>query len=126
MQTIEITGKSVDEAKKNAAAKLGVGEDALKVTVLEETKGLFGKSNVRIRAEVSGTPEFIPAKSGRAPDSTATAVVEAPVPEPAPPAEKPARRGRAKKAEEPVEAIEESFNEPPPAAVEEKPKRGRA
>lgn len=102
MQSIEVTGKSVDEATKAAAAKLGVAEDALTVTVLEQTKGLFGKSNVRIRAEVSaGAPQ--------------TAVVETP----AAPA---------------VEAIEESFNEPPPAAVEdkpqksekaEKPKRGR-
>lgn len=104
MQSIEITGKSVDEATKAAAAKLGVAEDALTVTVLEQTKGLFGKSNVRIRAEVAeGSPK--------------TAVVETP----AAPA---------------AEAIEESFNEPPPAAVEaaekpekkeklEKPKRGR-
>src|ERR1044072_2586188 len=103
MQSIEITGKSVDEATKAAAAKLGVAENALTVTVLEQTKGLFGKSNVRIRAEVSG----------KAPK---TAVVETP----AAPA---------------VEAIGESFNEPPPAEVEakaknpektENPKRGRA
>lgn len=101
MQSIEITGKSVDEATKAAAAKLGVAEDSLTVTVLEQTKGLFGKSNVRIRAEVSGDK------------SPKTAVVETP----AAPA---------------VEAIEESFNEPPPAAVAakaekaEKPKRGRS
>jgi spoIIIJ-associated protein len=96
MQSIEITGKSVDEAKKSAAAKLGVGEDQLTVTVLEETKGLFGKSNVRIRAEVSAA-------------APKTAVVEAPAPAP-------------------VEAIQESFNEAPPAEAvkEEKPKRGRA
>lgn len=68
MQSIEVTGKSVDEAKKNAAAKLGVAEGDLSITVLEETKGLFGKSNVRIRAEVS--PK--------------TAVVEAPTPVAAP------------------------------------------
>jgi spoIIIJ-associated protein len=104
MQSIEVTGKSVDEAKKNAAAKLGVGEGELTVTVLEETKGLFGKSNVRIRAEVAPAPA--PRRASSAPKS---AVVEAP----AAPA---------------VEAIEESFNEPPPAEVAkaEKPKRGRA
>ena len=52
MQTVEITAKTVVEATKAAAEKLGVSKDALKVTVLEETKGLFGKSSVRIRAEV--------------------------------------------------------------------------
>jgi spoIIIJ-associated protein len=96
MQSIEITGKSVDEAKNNAAAKLGVAVSDLTVTVLEETKGLFGKSNVRIRAEA-------------APSSPKSAVVETKAPA--------------------VKAIEESFNEPPPAAVPEKevkPKRTRA
>ncbi len=105
MQSIEITGKSVDEAKKNAAAKLGVAADQLTVTVLEETKGLFGKSNVRIRAEVSETPK--------------TAVVEAPAateveaePTPAKEAkpEKPKRASRAKAADkaEPAPFVEPS------------------
>jgi len=113
MQSIEITGKSVDEARKNAAAKLGVAENDLNVTVLEETKGLFGKSNVRIRAEV-------------VPASPKTAVVQAPVaadPEPAAvqpktevaaKPEKPKRGSRAKAAKpEPAappveaEAVEE-------------------
>jgi spoIIIJ-associated protein len=52
MQSIETTGKSLNEARKQAAAELGVAEDNLEVTVLEEVKGLFGKSTVRIRAEV--------------------------------------------------------------------------
>lgn len=114
MQSIEVSGKSVAEAKKNAAAKLGVDEDQMTVTVLEETKGLFGKSNVRIRAEVSAS----------APTS---AVVEAPtvetVEEPkaaeeAKP-EKPKRAPRAKAApkaeaapvEAPVEAAAEEFTD---------------
>ena len=48
MQTVEITAKTVQEATKAAAEKLGVATGALTVTVLEETKGLFGKSSVRI------------------------------------------------------------------------------
>lgn len=52
MQTVEITGKTVHDATTLAADKLGVRADQLRVTVLEETKGLFGKSTVRLRAEV--------------------------------------------------------------------------
>lgn len=96
MQSIETTGKSVDEAKKSAATKLGVGEDQLTVTVLEESKGLFGKSNVRIRAEVSATPT--------------TAVVEAPA--------KVTKKRAAKPVEETPVAVE--------TPIEEKPKPSRA
>lgn len=89
---MEITAKSVQEATKAAAEKLGVLPDRLSVTVLEETKGLFGKSTVRVRAEIS--------------DSVA-APVETPVPieeEKAP--KRPARggRGRTKPAAEPAPA----------------------
>ncbi|HVL39466.1 MAG TPA: RNA-binding cell elongation regulator Jag/EloR [Fimbriimonadaceae bacterium] len=88
MQSIEIAGKSVQEATKAAAAKLGVAEDAVEVTVLEETKGLFGKGNVRIRAEVK-----------TAPTQAAVAVEEPPAKAPA-----KARRGakKAAPAEEPA------------------------
>jgi spoIIIJ-associated protein len=51
MQTVEVTAKSVDEAKKSAASKLGVDVSQVTVTVLEESKGLFGKTQVRVRAE---------------------------------------------------------------------------
>jgi spoIIIJ-associated protein len=53
MASIELTAKTVDEARKQAAAKLGTSADQVKVTVLEETKGLFGKSQVRVRAEAA-------------------------------------------------------------------------
>jgi spoIIIJ-associated protein len=92
MQSIEVTGKSVDEAKKNAAAKLGVAEGDLTVTILEETKGLFGKSNVRIRADVAkSAPKAAPKTAVvEAPEPAAPAAVEAP--------SKPAARpSRAKK-----------------------------
>lgn len=53
MTAIEITGKTLDEAKQLAAEKLGVDVKKLTVTVLEEAKGkgLFGASKVRIKAE---------------------------------------------------------------------------
>lgn len=134
MQTVEITAKTVQEATKAAAEKLGVSADALVVTVLEETKGLFGKSSVRIRAEVPDAapaevaPPATPAKGGKKSAKAAKveepAPVEEPVPAPAPiaeeapapPAKKPAR-GRAK-AEPKVEA---SPAETEPEAVEEAP-----
>jgi spoIIIJ-associated protein len=105
MQTVEITGKSVQEATKAAATKLGVPPDSVTVTVLEETKGLFGKSNVRIRAEVANGPAAKAPKASRASAATKTAVAEVP--------------------EKPVEAITEAFEAPAPAKVE-KPKRGRS
>lgn len=92
MQVTEVTGKSLDEAKALAAKQLGVGVDQLNVQVLEETKGLFGKTNVRIRAEVveaAPAAPAAPAKPARAPRGKAKAeaapapVVEvAPAPEP--------------------------------------------
>lgn len=99
MQTIETTGKSVAEATKAAATKLGVSEDSLKVSVIEETKGLFGKSTVRIRAEVK---EAKPASKGKAaaPKPEPKAVIEeAPVVE----AEAAPKKGRSRaKKEEPA------------------------
>ncbi len=68
MTAIEVTGKTLDEAKRLAAEKLGVDENHVSVTVLEEAKGkgLFGQSKVRIRAEATNEA------------SSAVAVVEAP------------------------------------------------
>jgi len=135
MQVIEVTAKSLDEAKAQAAKQLGVDVASLNVTVLEETKGLFGKSNVRIKAEVAEAPAAKPARGGRgkkaeaapAPAPEPEPVVEA-APEPAPAAEKPARgrggRGKAAKAE-PVaeapaaEATEEASSNEPVATQED-------
>jgi len=126
MQTVEITAKTVQEATKAAAAKLGVATDAITVTVLEETKGLFGKSSVRIRAEVADsepveatpppTPAPAPAKASKKSTKAPPKVEEAPVveaavaaePEPvveAPVAEPAKKTGRSRaKAEPKVEA----------------------
>jgi len=110
MQTVEISAKTVQDATKQAADKLGVAADQLKVTVLEETKGLFGKSSVKVRAEVV---ESAP-KATKAP----AAAPEVTTPEPAAPAPakapaKPARGGR--KAPAAVEAA--PVVEPEPVAV---------
>jgi spoIIIJ-associated protein len=112
-QTIEITGRSVEDAAKLAAQQLGVERDRLTVTVLEEIKGLFGKTQVRVRAEVAGiaaeSPAAIPAKkaAGRSRAKSAQAAKEepeaTPVAEPAPavPADKPRRASRTKVAHDP-------------------------
>ncbi len=103
MQTIELTAKTVQEATKLAAEKLGTTPDAVKVTVLEEIKGLFGKSTVRVRAEAP-EPKAAPAPKApkAAPAPKAAAPAPAPVAAPEPEAEAaPAPKrggGRAKKA----------------------------
>ncbi len=127
MQSIELTAKSADEARKTAAEKLGVSPDAVKITVLEETKGLFGKSNVRVKAEVVEVAAAA-APTAKAPKA-AKAAIEAPAPvaekEAAPAKAAPAKgRGRigAKAKAEPaapeaLAAVEESVNAAPPASV---------
>jgi spoIIIJ-associated protein len=129
MQTVEITGKSVDEAKRAAADKLGVSPENVNVTVLEETKGLFGKSTVRIRAEVA---KSAPAPKGKKAAAAPTEAAVADVPEQPmeaiqeafeEPAAPPTRGRRAAKAEPaPAPAPEP---EPAPEPVAAKPARGR-
>jgi len=99
MQTIETTGKSVKEATEAAAKQLGASSDQLKVTVLEEHKGLFGKANVRIRAEL-----VIEAAAVAAPEPVAEPEPE-PAPEPAPAPTK-ATNGATEAVVEEPEAIE--------------------
>lgn len=94
MQSIELQAKSVEEAKQVASEKLGVDPGQIVVTVLEETTGLFGKSTVRVRAEVA---------------SEEPTTLE-PAPSEAPPAEAKAKKPRTPrkqaKAEPPAEAAE--------------------
>lgn len=116
MQNIEITAKSVDEATAQAAAKLGVAASELKVTVLEESKGLFGKTSVRVLAERIEAPAAKPAKPARS-RATAKAKVEAvPVAEPEPVAEptKPAaaKPARGRKTAAKPEAVPVASAEP--------------
>ncbi len=115
MQAIEVTAKSMDEAKRIASEKLGVGVDQIETTVLEETKGLFGKTNLRVSAKVleAGTAvvKAEPVSKGRAkaaPKAKAAAapkVVEEPVVEAA--AEAP-KKGRGRAGAKPVEAKAET------------------
>ncbi|MBS1720385.1 MAG: KH domain-containing protein [Armatimonadetes bacterium] len=114
-QVLELTAKSVEEAKTQAAAKLSVSESEIEITVLEQVKGLFGKSSVRVRAEVMASavaaekPAAKP-KATKAAKPAAKAKVEEPAEEAAPVVEavveavaaaeepKKARSGRGKKA----------------------------
>lgn len=119
MEPIELTVKSLDDAKSEAAAKFGVDPTQVTVTVLEETKGLFGKTNYRVRAEVLAAPaEKKATKPTRGKKVATEPVLEdvASAAEAAPeePEAKPAKapRGRAKKEAAPAE-------ETPAAASEE-------
>jgi len=56
METIEIQASSLESAKILAAEKLGVAPSAVDLTLIEEIKGLFGKSTVKVRATVSEAP----------------------------------------------------------------------
>ena len=124
MQTLEITAKTVQEATQTAAQKLNVAPDRVRVTVLEETKGLFGKSSVRVRAEVIEAAAAAPA-----PVESAPAVTETPeetlqdmqgAVDPA--AAKPEKKGRSrrvgKKAVETEAPAEVPAEEAPAAVVE--------
>lgn len=107
-KTVETTGASLAEARQAAAKQLGVAEDTLLVEVLEESKGLFGRGQFRIRAAAG----------------SATAAVEVAAEEPKP------KRSRAKKVAEPVEepqAVEESepVEEAPVEAAPAKKTRSR-
>ena len=95
MQSVELSAKTLDEARKAAASRLGVSEDALTVTVLEETKGLFGKSTVRVRAEAADAAPEAPAESA--------------------PEAKPAPRGRGRKPA--AEPTPETAGAPDPVDV---------
>jgi len=100
MQSIEVTAKNIDDARKNAATKLGVTADRLTLTILEESKGLFGKVSLRVRADVTAE-EVV-----EAPEPEAPVVEEAPV---VPAAKAPKA---AAKVVEPAPAAEEKAGAP--------------
>lgn len=108
MNSIEITAKSVEEATQQAASKLGVGTEALDVAIVEQSKGLFGKSSVRIRASVKegSTPSVKPAVEAvveveaTAPAAEPEAPVEVEAEAPAKPARAPKGKRPAKKSED--------------------------
>jgi spoIIIJ-associated protein len=75
MESLELTAKSIEEAKKMAAERLGVAADQVQVTVLEETKGLFGKMQLKVRAEAN-TPAPKQAPKAKAVKETPKEVVQ--------------------------------------------------
>ncbi|MBA3725943.1 MAG: Jag N-terminal domain-containing protein [Armatimonadetes bacterium] len=60
-QTAEATGRTLDDAKRAAAESLGVAVGDCEFEVLEEAaKGLFAKTNYRVRATAAGKEEAAP------------------------------------------------------------------
>lgn len=116
MQTLEVTGKTVEEATQAAAKQLGADPSKITVTVLEQTKGLFGKSSVRIRAEMSGEAAAPEAAPAAAPAPEATPAPKAKDEAPKAKEERKPRGGRTPKAQAPAES--ESAPEPVAAAAE--------
>lgn len=56
MAGYEFTAKTVEEAKKEGLAKLGIGEDQAEIVVIEETSGFLGvgkKARIRITKKAS-------------------------------------------------------------------------
>jgi spoIIIJ-associated protein len=103
MAAIEVTGKTLDEAKKLAAEKLGVDVKGLAVTVLEEAKGkgLFGQSKVRIKAESSEAAREKAAEAEAQEDAKEAFLSEGPAPveeAPTKPARAPRKSAEPKKA----------------------------
>jgi spoIIIJ-associated protein len=94
MQSIELTAKSVEEARQQAAAKLGVTPDQVDVVVIDETKGLFGKSQVRARCEVKAAAAPPAAKKPVARKTKEVAAKAAPKAEVAPEVPAPAAEER--------------------------------
>lgn len=110
MEVIEISAPTLDAAKSAAADKLGVPVESLTVSVLEESKGLFGKGTVRIRAEAAGTSEEAAEKPKKGTRSAKVAV-SAPEEASEDADAKPARKGRsAKPATEELAAEGEATN----------------
>jgi spoIIIJ-associated protein len=137
MQPIEVTAKSLDEAKKAAASKLGVDVTQIEATVVEETKGLFGKTTLRVSARVieaapssaaPAAPAAVPPKEGgrsrrgtkkEAPVEAPVAVAVAEPAVPAPVEAAPPKRSRSgkPKAAEATEEPEHSSSEEGPEVV---------
>jgi spoIIIJ-associated protein len=118
MQSIEVTAKSLDEAKRSASDKLGVAIDQIETTILEETKGLFGKTSLRVKAtvielEAPAAPVEPVSKVPEVVESAPAAEVE--VAQEAAPAKAGGRRGRAGKTAKPVAEVEAAPEEAAPA-----------
>lgn len=121
MEALELSVATVEDAAAQAAAEWGVSPSDVKVTVLEETKGLFGKpGKLRVKVEPPKAKKGRAAKPAKEEAAPAPVVEEAPVEEPK--AEKPAKPKRGAKAAKVEEAApaEEGAAEAP-AAEEARP-----
>jgi len=102
MEPIEISASTIDEALAKAAAQLGADKGSLKYSVVEESKGLFGKGQVRVRVEppAAAKPKEKKVKAAK-PEPVTAAVVEVAAeetPEEAPETKSTRpKRGRAEK-----------------------------
>lgn len=128
MEFIELTVKSVEEAKAQAATQLGVEPEQVNVTVLEESKGLFGKVSLRVRAEVAAADSKSAKKGSKksAKQTTESKSEEkaAPAAEEAKPAKgakgKSAKKDKAAEAPaEPTETEESETADEPVATAED-------
>lgn len=113
MQTLEVTGKTVEEATQSAAKQLGADPSQISVTVLEQTKGLFGKSSVRIRAEVATPSAPAAAEPAAAQEEPAAPAAQERKPRP----ERKPREDRKAKEKQPEVAQQE--DKAPEAATAE-------
>jgi spoIIIJ-associated protein len=96
MQSIELTVKNLDDAAATAAEQLGVSPDQVKITVLEESKKLFGKVSYKVKAETKGAAKATKAVVEAEPAPAA------PAPATASSSEGPRKKLGAKKKDEPA------------------------
>jgi spoIIIJ-associated protein len=67
MTSIELTVKNLDDAKTEAAEKLGVSPEEVTITVLSEEKKLFGKVAYKVKAEAQVKAEPVAAATAVTP-----------------------------------------------------------
>lgn len=85
MQSVEICGKTLEEARKAAAFQLGVQEANIEIEILEEPHkilGVLGRGQYRIRATYAEKPPEEPTVLPHEPELEPEVEVE-PIPEPA-------------------------------------------
>jgi spoIIIJ-associated protein len=126
MQSIELTVKNLEDAKTTAAEQFGVTPDQVTVTVIEESKKLFGKVSYKVKAETS-----VPAPKAAAPTpAPAKAAPKAAAPAATAPTDEAPRKklGSKKVADESAPAATEEAKPAPkgratkaPAKVKEAP-----
>jgi len=61
MKSVELTGKSIEEIRAQAAQELGVPEDRIEVEIVEEKRGLLGFLGGGLRARATVKEESAPA-----------------------------------------------------------------